>query len=358
MSGRDSNRHVIPEGDNINGYIVTKLVGVGGFGEIYAIKDNNSHIYAMKSESVDSPKRTLLTETKIFKELKGGYFPKYIDSGTNKKYNIDYLIMSYLGASIGEIQVYHDYKIEIEAAYNICLKMLEAIKAFHSCGFVHRDIKPNNFLIQKSKHFPIVLIDFNLSARHIDPDTNKPFPCENEQQFIGTRKYASIDVLNLLSYGRKDDLISWFYSFLDIACGSLPWESEKDSKKAISMRELFQLSDLSYKFPKKFQEIYDYLKSLKYSDKPDYDHIKKLFKEGMEDDLFDPTQFNWSDFVSKHSNMTKFEEKMGLMTLKFINDKNNKQKKKKHIETKEVEKNEKNHSKKHGKKGKKDCLIQ
>lgn len=376
MSTQTSDRQEIPAGKSIAGYKVIGLVGVGGFGGIYKVQNNQSKkIYAMKVESVHAKRQLLKYEIQILKEINGHYFPKYIDSGINDELDVNYLIMSYFGASIGEIQSFHDYNLSISVVYNLSLKMLDAIKAFHKFGFVHRDIKPNNFLIQQDPKHPIVFIDFNLSARHIDPSTNKPYPIINEHIFIGTIIFASIDVLSSLSCGPKDDLIAWFYTFLYLACGSLPWAHEKDKLKSIAMKKAFQLSDLDYKFPSQFQQIYDYLINLKYKDTPDYKKIKHLFESGMKADSVSPDTFNWSNFISKHASMGKYEEKIGKMTLKVINDRNNENDKKendqkdKTLPKKTINKshdekpsttNKKDNKKNHSKKGKKkgDCLIE
>ena len=53
------------------------------------------------------------------------------------------------------------------------------------------------------------------------------YPKKNKQHFKGTYKYASSNALNGGILGPRDDLISWFYSILEIYSGSpiLPWES-------------------------------------------------------------------------------------------------------------------------------------
>lgn len=324
MADKIHDRHIIPSGNIIDGYEVVDLIGAGGFGGIYKVKDQQSgdELFAMKTESLDSNRHTLPIEISIIKELHDEYFPKYRGSGKNDQFQINYLVMNYLGASIGEIQAFHEYKLEIDVVYHVSLIMLGVIKGFHSYGYIHRDIKPNNFLIQQNEQYPLVLIDFGLSKKHIDPETKKPFPREEESIFLGTRKYTSIDILKMHSCGRKDDLISWFYSFLDLACGKLPWDDIKDAKKVIEMRKSFKLADLNYKFPDEFQQIYDYIKKLNYEDEPDYDHIKDLFQAGMENDLVFVGQFDWPGFISKHSHMTKFQKEISLCTVKLINEKN------------------------------------
>ena len=358
MSTKILERQVIPSGKLIDAYEVIGLVGVGSFGGVYIVQKKDSKtIYAMKTEDIHSKMQLLQYEIQILKEINGYYFPKYIDSGINKEYDINYLIMSYFGASIGEIKDFHDSNIDKKVSYNLGLKMLEPIESFHNFGFVHRDIKPNNFLLQQNPKYPIVLVDFNLSARHIDPETYKPYPCINEHIFLGTKIFASIDVLSSFSCGPKDDLIAWFYSFLYLACGSLPRSGEKDKEKLISLKKSFKLSDLNYKFPDEFQEIYDYLKKLKYKDTPDYEFIKKLFVSGMKEDSVSPDSFDWSDFISKHSNMTKYEEEMSKLTIDVLNDRNKNVKENPRENGQNEEKSEDN-IKQPDEENKKNCLIE
>lgn len=68
------------------------------------------------------------------------------------------------------------------------------------------------------------------------------------------------------------------------------------------------------------------MKKLDYADKPDYDYIKNIYIQGMKSDHFDPVKFNWSEFISNHSNMDKFEKIVTMCTLKVINRKNRERK--------------------------------
>ena len=43
--------------------------------------------------------------------------------------------------------------------------MIEAVEEMHNCGYVHSDVKPDNFRIMNNR---VVLIDFGISSRYID----------------------------------------------------------------------------------------------------------------------------------------------------------------------------------------------
>lgn len=85
----------------------------------------------MKVESVHAKRQllTIVNKIQILKEIKWNCFPKYIDSWVSDDYDVNYLIMSYFGALVGEIQNFHDYNLSFNIVYNLSLKMLD-VKLF------------------------------------------------------------------------------------------------------------------------------------------------------------------------------------------------------------------------------------
>lgn len=296
-----SDQKIIPPGTQINGYEVVSLLAIGGYTDIYKVKDiKTNQLYAMKTELINSEVKTLPLEIECMKQFKEDFFPKFRENGIFEKFNISYLIMDLLGASIDTIQVYHRKKLDMETVYNVCFNMLLIIQAFHSYGYVHRDIKPGNFLIQKNQGCPLVLVDFGISKQHINPNTNKPYPRGEEKYFFGTERYASIDACTGYTQGRKDDLMSWFYSFLDLACGYLPWDDAADFTDMIFIKKFLNISYLNRKFPNAMNDIYNYIRKLGYDDDPNYEYIMRLYIKAMEEDHFNMENFNWRLFYNHH----------------------------------------------------------
>ena len=298
-------REIIPTGRVINNYEIAFLVGRGGFGDVYKVKDKKtSQMFALKTEDLDAPVKSLNNEVEVLKSITGGCFPKLRSNGTEKKYNICYLVMNILGASIGLIRRQHNDKLDLKAAFPIAAEMLRIIEKFHSFGFVHRDIKPSNFLTQQNPNDHLVLIDFGLTKKHIDPETNEPFPFKDHVKFTGTKKYASPNAHRKVELGRVDDLFSWFYSFLEIANGNLPWNEIKDNEEMLKMKtETIPIEELVGSLPHQIVEIHEYLSSLKYESEPDYKKINKLLNQAMDEAEVNPNEFNWSAFYSAHANL-------------------------------------------------------
>lgn len=106
------------------------------------------------------------------------------------------------------------------------IQMIDILDTIHSNSILHRDIKPDNFML-RDNNTSIVLIDFGLSTVYVD-DTKKPIPLSKNQSttILGTPKYVSIHVHAGFDPGRRDDLISIGYIWMSLENnGYLPWEN-------------------------------------------------------------------------------------------------------------------------------------
>ncbi|KAJ7269164.1 kinase-like domain-containing protein [Mycena rebaudengoi] len=104
----------------------------------------------------------------------------------------------------------------LEDLYNFCdrafsLKTISRIEYIHSRNFIHRDVKPNNFLMGLVKlGNQVNIIDFCLSTRFRDPET----PYRENKTLIGTARYTSINAHLGVEQARRDDLESLAYVLL------------------------------------------------------------------------------------------------------------------------------------------------
>ena len=99
-------------------------------------------------------------------------------------------------------------------------QMLSTIEFIHSKGIVHRDIKPDNFMIKGTSIERIYLIDYGMARKFGKYDYSHCLE-------FGSRMFASINVHKGLPYGRRDDLESIVYTLLFLLCKRLPWADLK-----------------------------------------------------------------------------------------------------------------------------------
>lgn len=76
----------------------------------------------------------------------------------------------------------------------LCLLQISRIEYIHSKNFIHRDVKPDNFLMGLGKKGNLVyIIDFGLAKKYRDARTHQHIPYRENKNLTGTARYASIN---------------------------------------------------------------------------------------------------------------------------------------------------------------------
>ncbi len=280
-------------------FYVQGQLGEGSFSQLFKAYDENYCCYvALKVEKKDKLKSILKTEYDILKNLQGiKHIPKIYEFIENlticRTSNLNCIEMELLGKNLG---IFKKTFLNFNSilAYDILLQSITAIENLHNKGYIHRDIKPTNFVLGRNdeenlnKNYSlgvpindinIYLVDFGLAKLHLDKD-NKPFPPRSNTDFRGTLTYASLNAHNKLDLSRRDDLWSFFFMILDLLNENLPWRNCKDDKEDIQKMKEKCLSNpkdnlflTTCKNKEGIYNIFRYICSLKYEDKPNYKYI-------------------------------------------------------------------------------------
>ncbi|CAE6402957.1 unnamed protein product, partial [Rhizoctonia solani] len=163
--------------------------------------------------------------------------------------------------------------------------MMGALRHVHSHGLVHRDIKPDNIILQSPDSWKVCLIDFGLT-RSLPSSTVsiKPIAHENSNSatdrpayVFGTLLFASLNAHEKdpqLTF--RDDLESLAYTLLWLLRGSLPWSHYAKCGTRISrIRQVFAQkkchtgSTLAIELPAEFRELVDYARALALFEEPE-----------------------------------------------------------------------------------------
>jgi serine/threonine protein kinase len=268
----------LPWGTRVADFVIQTLLGEGGYGQIYRVVDaRTNQEYAMKIEYFDAAKQGLEDEIEVFPSLQGSaFFPQFVQAGETDDFR--YLVMELLGPSVSALRKSLNH--ERYTKYSLChiaFHSLQAIEEFHARGYVHRDVKPGNFLLRPDRRTPIVLIDFGLSRRFVS-DAWEHLPPRRRPGYTGTTRYASLHAHDRQELSRRDDLISWFYSLVECARGQTPWPGNSNKQKAMRIKRQISTKQLCAALPSEFREIWEIIGRLRYEDMPHYERIKRIIK--------------------------------------------------------------------------------
>merc|ERR1712048_1492394 len=164
-------------------------------------------------------------------------------------------------------------------------QMISRVEWLHSKNLIHRDIKPDNFMMGIGANCNTVfLADYGLAKRYRN-SVGKHIKYRDDKSLTGTARYASVNTHYGSEQSRRDDLESLGYVLVYFMKGKLPWQNLKNKDRtknryeAIAEKKLTtSIPTLCYGCPAEFQMFLQYCRGLKFDESPDYNYLRQLFQ--------------------------------------------------------------------------------
>jgi serine/threonine protein kinase len=287
-------------------YILGAKIGKGSFGEVYygydqiADDKGKKRLVAIKLEknTPDNVNKLGDHEIDIYNKL---YAPKtglakVFWSGNQGDYTV--IVMEMIGPSLEHLLKVCGGKFSIQTIALLGKQMIRILSYIHSHGYVHRDIKPDNFLV-KATNNALYIIDFGLCKSCFKTDgTHVPF--EQTKKFVGTLRYASINSHKRYELSRRDDLESMLYVLIYLALGRLPWQSLKHTDKDDLHTKILEcklnttIKDLCHELPEQFAVMLMYVRNLGFETKPNYNYLYGLMDMMLQRNVLPSASYEWN----------------------------------------------------------------
>ncbi|KAM0037120.1 putative protein-serine/threonine kinase CK1-CK1-Pl family [Helianthus debilis subsp. tardiflorus] len=280
---------------NSPAYKLERKLGKGGFGQVYVgrrVTGGSGNTgpdaleVALKLEHRNGKGCNYGPpyEWQVYSNLNGCYgLPMVHHKGRQGDYYI--LVMDKLGPSLWDVWNSSNQTLSEEMVACIAVESLSILEQLHLRGFVHGDVKPENFLLGQPgtpNEKKLYLVDLGLASKWRDTSSGNHVDYDQKPDvFRGTVRYASVHAHLGRTGSRRDDLESLAYTLIFLLKGKLPWQGFiGDNKGFLVCRKKMATSPdhLCYFCPSPFKEFLEVVTSLKFDEEPNYSKLIALFE--------------------------------------------------------------------------------
>ncbi|KAM3288981.1 casein kinase 1-like protein HD16 [Capsicum chacoense] len=276
-------------------YQVERKLGKGGFGQVFlgrrlsggneSSNGQGAVEVALKFEHMKSKgcNHGPPHEWQVYNTLGGSHgVPSVHYKGRVGDYYI--MVMDMLGPSLWDVWNSSGQAISAEMIACIAVESLSILSIMHAQGYVHGDVKPENFLLgqpstpQEKKLF---LVDLGLATKWRE-NVKGPHVVYDQRpdMFRGTVRYASAHAHLGRTASRRDDLESLAYTLIFLHRGRLPWQGfQGDNKSFLVCKKKMATSPevLCCFCPAPLREFVDIVINMKFDEEPNYSKLISLF---------------------------------------------------------------------------------
>ncbi|KAG2273154.1 hypothetical protein Bca52824_067709 [Brassica carinata] len=293
----DSSMGPVPERVQVGNspvYKTERKLGKGGFGQVYVgrrVSGGSDRIgadaieVALKLEHRNSKGCNFGPpyEWQVYNTLNSCYgIPAVHHKGRQGDFYI--LVMDMLGPSLWDVWNSLAQSMSPNMVACIAVEAISILEKLHMKGFVHGDVKPENFLLGQpgtADEKKLYLIDLGLASRWKDSHSGQHVEYDQRPDvFRGTIRYASCHAHLGRTGSRRDDLESLAYTLIFLMRGRLPWQGYQGDNKSflVCKKKMSTSPELMCCFcPPPFKLFLEAVTNMKFDEEPNYAKLISIF---------------------------------------------------------------------------------
>ncbi|GJY76588.1 casein kinase 1-like protein HD16 [Tanacetum coccineum] len=275
-------------------YKTERKLGKGGFGQVYVGRrvtggsgrtGPDAVEVALKFEHRNSKGCNYGPpyEWQVYSTLNGCYGIPYVHyKGRQGDFYI--LVMDMLGPSLWDVWNSLGQSMSANMVACIAVEAISILEKLHQKGFVHGDVKPENFLLGQPGSVDekkLYLIDLGLASKWKDSSSNQHVEYDQRPDiFRGTIRYASVHAHLGRTGSRRDDLESLAYTLIFLIKGRLPWQGYQGDNKSflVCKKKMATSPELMCCFcPSPFKLFLEAVTNMKFDEEPNYGKLISFF---------------------------------------------------------------------------------
>ncbi|XP_020271758.1 casein kinase 1-like protein HD16 isoform X3 [Asparagus officinalis] len=278
-------------------YKIERKLGKGGFGQVYVgrrISATNANDRITGSGAIEVALKFEHRSSKgcnygppyewqVYTTLGGIHGVPHVHyKGRQGDYYV--MVMDMLGPSLWDVWNNNSHAMSTEMVACIAIESISILEKVHSKGYVHGDVKPENFLLGphgSPEEKKLFLVDLGLATRWKDNSTGQHVEYDQRPDvFRGTVRYASAHAHLGRTGSRRDDLESLAYTLVFLLRGRLPWQGYQGENKGflVCKKKMATSPEILCCFcPHPFRQFLEYVVNLKFDEEPNYAKFISLF---------------------------------------------------------------------------------
>mgnify|MGYP006108926027 CR=1 FL=1 len=225
----------------LGNYLILDRIGRGGMGEVFKARHRRMKrlvavkVLSQKVTQSDQSRRRFQREVEAAGKLDHANIVTYYDADKHK--GIDFLVMEFVdGKDLAALLKQKDEPFSVAESLDCIIQAARGLQFAHESGVVHRDIKPQNMLLDSNGC--IKILDMGLVSLEDTEDQDSADDLTEHNQIMGSIDYMSPEQAeDIKNVDARTDIYSLGCTLFRLLTRTMPYQGDKLVHKLVAHRQ-------------------------------------------------------------------------------------------------------------------------